>query len=452
MNRSNIIILLILSMLCLSYEKTKEEWKGRIIYQILTDRFGRSSDEDQSNCDLGNVCGGTYQGLINHLDYIADMGFNAIWISPIPKNNDWDYHGYAFIDLYALNDHFGDEASFRKFIEECHKRDIWIMLDVVANHCGITNEDFSKINPFNKAEYFHDRCQITDWNNQWQVENCRLCDLPDLKQENDYVKNTLLEWVHNVVADYNIDGIRIDTVPEVPKWFWDEFKAAAGVFQIGEVFNGNPSYVSDYQNHLESVFNYPLYYSMKDGFCGNLRKIEEYVTTSRSMFPDPTVLGVFGDNHDNPRFLSSCNDQKKWRNLVAFELTWEGIPVHYYGGEQYFSGGADPQNREPLWGHYDKNTDLYKMIAKINKARKDTEFYKEDTVQRYADEQFYAFTRGKKVLVCLGNGSQVDRTITYHPFTNGDKLCNVLQDNDCVTVSGSGISVTVNEPKVYVKQ
>ena len=326
------------------------------------------------------------------------------------------------------------------------------MLDVVANHCGITNEDFSKINPFNKAEYFHDRCQITDWHNQWQVENCRLCDLPELKQENDYVKNTLLEWIHNVVANYNIDGIRIDTVPEVPKWFWDEFKAAAGVFQIGEVFNGNPTYVSDYQNHLESVFNYPLYYSMKDGFCGNLRKIEEYVANSRSMFPDPTVLGVFGDNHDNPRFLSSCNDQKKWRNLVAFELTWEGIPVHYYGGEQYFSGGADPQNREPLWGHYDKSTDLYQMIAKINKARKDTEFYKEDTVQRYADEQFYAFTRGKKVLVCLGNGNQVDRTITYHPFTDGDKLCNVLQDGDCVTVSGSGISVTVNEPKVYVKQ
>ena len=113
MSRSNIIILLILSMLCLSYEKTKEEWKGRIIYQILTDRFGRSSDEDQSNCDLGNVCGGTYQGLINHLDYIADMGFNAIWISPIPKNNDWDYHGYAFIDLYALNDHFGDVKELK---------------------------------------------------------------------------------------------------------------------------------------------------------------------------------------------------------------------------------------------------------------------------------------------------------------------------------------------------
>lgn len=246
-----------------SLQKTKEEWKSRSIYQLMTDRFARSSDSETSECNLSNYCGGTYQGMINHLDYIADMGFNAIWISPIIENTEGSYHGYAFTNLYKLNPHFGDEVSFKQFVEECHKRDIWIMLDVVANHCGITGEDFTKITPFNKPEYYHDRCQITDWSNQWQVENCRLCDLPDLKQEDDYVKNTLLDWIHNIVIDYNIDGLRIDTVIEVPKWFWDEFRVSAGVFQIGEVFNGDPKYVAGYQEHLDSLFNYPLYFKIR---------------------------------------------------------------------------------------------------------------------------------------------------------------------------------------------
>ena len=86
------------------------------------------------------------------------------------------------------------------------------MVDVVANHCANVNDDFSRITPFNKPEHYHENCPITDWNNQWMVENCRLYDLPDLKQEDEYVKHTLLDWIHNLVIKYKIDGIRIDTV------------------------------------------------------------------------------------------------------------------------------------------------------------------------------------------------------------------------------------------------
>ena len=68
----------------------------------------------------------------------------------------------------------------------------------------------------------------------------------------------------------------------------------------------------------------------------------------RGKYRDPTIMGVFAENHDNPRFLSAWPDRNKFKNLVVFELTWEGIPFHYYGGEQYFDGGADPLNREPM--------------------------------------------------------------------------------------------------------
>lgn len=101
------------------------------------------------------------------------------------------------------------------------------------------------------------------------VENCRLC---DLKQENDFVTQKLCDWVKWLVQEYNFDGLRIDTIPEVPKWFWDKFTAAAGVYQIGENFNGNPDYVADYQNHMDALLNYPLYYTIKDAFCGSMEK------------------------------------------------------------------------------------------------------------------------------------------------------------------------------------
>jgi len=246
--------------------KTKDEWKTRSIYQILTDRFARTSST--GSCTLSQYCGGNYQGIINHLDYIQGMGFNAIWISPIVENYAGSYHGYHLTNLYNFNTNFGTEDDFKNLITQCHNRDIWVMVDVVANHVGPVGTDYSQVYPFNSADHYHDYCDITDWTNQWQIENCRLSGLPDLKQENDWVTQTLLDWISNLISTYNIDGIRIDTIMEVPQWFWDKFRSSAGVFQIGEAFNGDINYVADYQNHLDSVFNYPLYYTIQSSFCG----------------------------------------------------------------------------------------------------------------------------------------------------------------------------------------
>ena len=99
------------------------------------------------------------------------------------------------------------------------------MVDVVANHVAPVGTDYGKITPFNKAEHYHDWCNIDDnWGDQWWVENCRLSGMPDLKQENDWVTQKLLDWIRDIVQKYNLDGIRIDTIMEVPKWFWDKFR------------------------------------------------------------------------------------------------------------------------------------------------------------------------------------------------------------------------------------
>ena len=447
--RSITFILIVLLAAYVS-SKSKDEWKTRAIYQVLTDRFART--EDTGNCNLGQYCGGNYQGLINHLDYIKGMGFDAIWISPIVKNTEGSYHGYHLIDLYSLNPHFGTEQDFINFVTACHNKDIWVMLDVVANHVGPIGTDYSQVNPFNKAEHYHDYCDITDWGNQWQVENCRLSGLPDLKQENDWVAQTLINWIKDVVQKYNIDGIRIDTIMEVPKEFWDSFRAAAGVFQIGEAFNGDISYVADYQNHLDSVFNYPLYYTIQNSFCGSFRNLEGYWFNSRPKYPSPAYVATFVENHDNPRFLNRCNDRSKFTNAAVFSLLWEGVPVFYYGGEQYYSGGADPNNREPLWDNYNTGTELYRLLGVTNNLRKSKKIWNYEIVQRYADDNFYAFTRGD-VLACFTNTNSLQRSITYHEFSEGTMLCNVLYDGDCVTVSGGAITINMGDyPKVYVKQ
>ena len=405
MKLAGFLALLLLSTI---YCKSKEEWKPRSIYQVLTDRFARTSDTGW--CNYSQYCGGNYRGLISKLDYIKGMGFDAIWIS------------------------------------------IWVMVDVVANHAGPVGTDFGRINPFNRAEHYHDWCEINNWGNQWEVENCRLCGLPDLKQENDWVTQKLLEWIHDLVQKYNIDGIRIDTIMEVPKWFWDKFRQSAGVFQIGEAFNGDPGYVADYQNHLDSVFNYPLYYAIKSSFCGNFRDLEYYWFNTRKAFPAPEYTATFVENHDNPRWLNECNDRAKFTNAVIFSLLWEGIPVFYYAGEQYYAGGADPNNREPLWDNYNTNSPLYQFLGKTNKLRKQVKIWNFAITQRYADNNFYAFSRGN-VLACFTNVNSLQRTITYHPFNRGDKLCNILYDGDCVTVNDNGIQINMGGyPKVYVKQ
>ncbi len=125
---------------------TPSEWKSRTIYQVLTDRFASNSVDTSQKCsNLSVYCGGTYQGLISKLDYIAGMGFDAIWISPMPTNMGNDYHGYAFLDLYTPNPHFGSEADLKQFISEAHKRDIWVMLDVVGKFDSTFNDVFYRL-------------------------------------------------------------------------------------------------------------------------------------------------------------------------------------------------------------------------------------------------------------------------------------------------------------------
>jgi alpha-amylase len=149
-----------------------------------------------------------------------------------------------------------------------------------------------------------------------------LAKLPDLKTENPYVSSILINWIKDFVKQYNIDGIRIDTIPEVPKWFWTAFSESAGVYQVGEVFDSRMDFIADYQNHVDALLHYPLYFTLKNCFQNkaSFHQMESTLADSNKHFKDVSVLGVFVDNHDNARFLRNTASIKNFRNALAFSL------------------------------------------------------------------------------------------------------------------------------------
>ena len=205
-------IAVILIILTVANCATKDQWRSRTIYQVLTDRFAKSEDSSQACQNLGNYCGGTYRGLINNLDYIANMGFDAIWITPIIDNTDGGYHGYWGRNWYGVNSNFGSEQDLQDFISACHNKDIWVMIDVVQNHVGPVGTDYSSINPFNQNSNYHSYCEIqsSDFNshNQNAIEWCRLAGLPDLYQEDPTTKSQLLDWTQWLMDTFKPDGLR----------------------------------------------------------------------------------------------------------------------------------------------------------------------------------------------------------------------------------------------------
>jgi len=360
-------------------------------------------------------------------------------------------------NLYEINENYGTPEELIALVDECHRRDVWVMVDIVANHMAplsTSSGGFADFIPFNDVSYYHTEldCGTIDWKNQTEVEICWLAELPDLDQDIPFVKEKLIEWIGELVAKYKFDGLRIDTVPYVSKEFWKEFTDASGVYTIGEVFNELLPYDAGYQGCIDAVLNYPLYYVMRDVFHQkkSMYRVESYYRDDFPGWIDSTLLGNFVDNHDNPRFLYENGDIIAFKSALAFAMTTVGIPITYYGGEQAYGGGADPENREPLWTNMDPHSDIYDFLAQINKFRKESKFYSLTQIQRYADDHFYVFSRGDFLFAFTNTRENQQRTITYHNYTEGTVLCNVFYARDCVTVQNGQFTVFLNNGEVKI--
>ncbi|KAJ5772917.1 hypothetical protein N7457_007813 [Penicillium paradoxum] len=460
---------------------TPAEWRSQSVYFLLTDRFARTDGSTTAACDTEDrkYCGGTWQGIIDQLDYIQGMGFTAIWITPVTSQLTEDtkygaaYHGYWQQDIYALDSNLGTADDLKALSDALHKRDMYLMVDVVANHLGYagagTNVDYSKFTPFNDAKYFHDYCPVTDYNNQELVEGCWLGDdnvcLPDLNTESEEVQKIWYDWVGDLVSNYSIDGLRIDTVKHVQKDFWPEFNKAAGVYCVGEVFDGDVSYTCSYQEVMDGVLNYPIYYPLLNAFkstSGDIAGLYNGIKTVKDGCPDSTLLGNFLENHDNARFASLTDDIALAKNAATFTIMADGIPIIYAGQEQHFSGGEDPANREATWlSGFDTDAELYKLIAKANGIRnvavKGDNYTTYQNYPIYKDEHALAMRKGddgsQTITVLTNAGSGGDSSTLSVPdtgFKAGDKLTEVITC-EAVTVDDSGnvpVPMAGGEPRI----
>ncbi|KAJ5112036.1 hypothetical protein N7532_000081, partial [Penicillium argentinense] len=472
-NRQAIMKWLATTATCLLLEAvaalTPAEWRSQSIYFLLTDRFGREDNSTTAACNVTDriYCGGSWRGIINHLDYIQGMGFTAIWITPVTEQIQGNtgygeaYHGYWQQKIYDVNSNYGTADDLLALSTALHARGMYLMVDVVANHMGYNGAgstvDYSVFDPFDSSSYFHSYCLISNYDDQTNVEDCWLGDttvsLPDLNTELSSVQTIWYEWIADLVSNYSIDGLRIDTVKHVQKSFWPDYNSAAGVYCVGEIFDGDPSYTCDYQSYMDGVLNYPIYYQLLYAFqtsSGSISDLYSMINSVASDCKDPTLLGNFIENHDNPRFASYTSDYSQAKNVISFLFFSDGIPIIYAGQEQHYSGGSDPANREATWlSGYSTTAELYTHIATTNKIRalavsSDSSYITSKNTPFYQDSNTIAMkkgTSGSQVLTVLSNkgssGSSYTLSLSGSGYTSGTKLTEMYTCTT-VTVDSSG--------------
>ncbi|CAI7610068.1 unnamed protein product [Penicillium crustosum] len=370
---------------------SRDQWLGRSVYQVVTDRFARSDNSTTASCDagLGDYCGGSFQGIINKLDYIQELGFDAVWISPVQSQESTRtvdlaaYHGYWPNDLYSINSHFGTSDDLQALSTALHDRGMYLMLDIVVGDMAwagnASTVDYSTFNPFNDQKYFHDYKLLSeDPSNDTCVLDCWMGDntisLPDLRNEDQEVQQILGTWVSQLVSNYSIDGLRIDSVLNIAPAFFSNFSKSAGVFTMGEGATRDAAGYCSLQPSLSGLLNYPLYYIISEAFNttdGDLNRIIESIDYVRTNCEDVLPLGTFTSNQDVPRFGSYTSDISLARNILTISMLADGIPILYYGEEQHLSGAFNPVNREALWlTKYSMNsTSLPLLVQSLNRIR-----------------------------------------------------------------------------------
>ncbi|KAF5373004.1 hypothetical protein D9758_001764 [Tetrapyrgos nigripes] len=434
-----------------------EQWRSRSIYQIITDRFALPAGAPTDKCDVDaqTWCGGTWNTIRENLDYVQNMGFTAIWISPVQQNYQGPrtaygdpYHGYWIQDATKLNNKFGTSDDLKALVAEVHKRDMYIMVDVVVNNvmATTTTPDYSKY-LFKDASLYHPYCPI-QWGDPNSEQNCWLGDtnvtLPDLDTTKQAVISGYASWIKDFVDEYEIDGLRIDAAKHVNKEFWPTFCGAAGLFCIGEVFGGsNVGDVAQWQGPLDSVLNFPLYTALTEGFkipgSGNITALTDTLTQSKQMFKDTTLLGNFLENQDLPRWASQSVDPQSMYNAMSFTFMYDGIPIVYYGQEFGFRGAGDPKNREPLWTEGYQPNRATEIMTKLNGLRNflvnKTEWATAEAQVLTSSQYGIAFQKGDvlSILTNIGSPPQNDTHIAVaSPYDPNTALTDIFTCNQWV--------------------
>lgn len=370
-----------------------------VLYMLMPDRFANGNPkndiikgmEDQlCNCNEPSLRhGGDLEGLRQHLDYFTDLGVTALWFTPVLENDRpaddgkySTYHGYATTDYYRVDPRFGTNEEYKALIDECHKKGLKVVMDMIFNHCGDyhpwakgtridengkTIKDYPSKDWFNSPNYglqtsykltpvldpYAGKVDMAETVDGWFVSS-----MPDLNQRNPHVIKYLIQnsiwWIETV----GIDGIRMDTYPyadrkAMAEWMKVLNQEYPNFNTVGETWVTEPAYtaawqkdskLSDINSNLKTVMDFALFDRLSqakneetDDWWKGWNRIYNSLCYDY-LYTDPSSVMAFIENHDTDRYLGNGKDTTALKQAYALLLTMKRIPQLYYGTEILMNG------------------------------------------------------------------------------------------------------------------
>ncbi|MEF3077781.1 glycoside hydrolase family 13 protein [Winogradskyella poriferorum] len=375
-------------------EKSAEDYVGfnssDAIYLITPDRFANANpDNDEvegllqqgiDRTDGYKRHGGDIQGITEHLDYIDEMGFTAVWPCPILINDmpSGSYHGYAMTDFYKVDPRFGTLNEYKNLANQLHNRDMKLIMDQVANHCGLEHW-WMKDLPFkdwvNYQEHYEQNKDNWDWKTTKMSNHRRTTNqdpyaseadyegmskgwfvpsMPDLNQKNPFMAKYIIQNSIWWVEVLGLDGIRQDTYPYPDKDFMSDWAGAImteypNFSIVGEEWSLNPLLIAYWQEGHENTDGYDsnltssmdfamqakLVEALNEGEAWNSGLVKIYEALANDFaYTAPEKIMAFPDNHDMSRIFTQLKgNATNTKMALSYLLMLPRIPQIYYGTE-----------------------------------------------------------------------------------------------------------------------
>ncbi|MED0685886.1 alpha-glycosidase [Anoxybacillus ayderensis] len=433
--------------------------KDTVWYQIFPERFANGNPKLNPPYTLpwGSVdptttsfFGGDFEGIIERLDYLVELGINGIYFTPIfkaPSN-----HKYDTIDYFEIDPQFGDKQTFKRLVEACHEKGIRVMLDAVFNHSGYYFAPFQDVLKNEESSRYKDWFHIRHFPLQTEpIPNydtfAFVPEMPKLNTENPEVKQYLLDVATYWIREFDIDGWRLDVANEVDHQFWREFRQAVkaikpDVYILGEIWHDAMPWLRGDQ--FDAVMNYPFTNGALNYFAKGHVRASEFANTIIHVWHNypqnvnEVAFNLLG-SHDTPRILTQCDEQKeKVKLMFTFQLSFSGSPCIYYGDEIGLTGGQDPLCRKCMvWEKEKQDRDLFAHVQTLISLRKQYralrfgEFHVLETNDE-TNHIAYVKTYDDETIVCVLNNGEAPLEWTV-PFSLADKTVTNLWTNEQMT-------------------
>ncbi|MBQ1630808.1 MAG: alpha-glycosidase [Firmicutes bacterium] len=377
---------------------------GAVFYQIFVDRFcigDENKDLSYVNMQWGDLptpksfAGGDLRGIIKRLDYLQELGINAIYLTPIfqSKSN----HKYDIEDYKKIDPMFGTLEDFKELVKKAHEKGIRIVLDAVFNHCSMEMKQFADVlEKGKKSPYYHWFLIQGDYPKpeEMNYECFASCNyMPKLNTANEEVQDFLLDIALYWIREADIDGWRLDVSDEVSHDFWRRFRREVKAEKedcaiIGE--NWHDAYTYLMGDQYDSIMNYAftkacLDYFAHDNFSGEQMAEKLNNILMRNTLPVNRMMLNLLDSHDTHRIFTEVGgDKDKVLSAIALEVIFPGATCLYYGTEICMEGGYDPDSRRCFnWDRQQWDRGFFEEVRQLLR-------YKRKDIVQKGDVRIYA--------------------------------------------------------------